>query len=211
MADFTDGDRSWIRWDGPTIVCVVGEFKQGKSSLVNALIGADLCPVDDDMATSVLTLVHHGETPSITVRRSEAGEPKVETIDPSTIRDWVTEAGNPGNERGVERIDIAAPSPFLAEGVAIVDTPGAGGIPNSVPAGFTVTEDTVSEGYEFEFSALPARNWRVTFNASRTEATRRNVGGVALAEFINGYETALKTTPAGDLRIWWGGAGNVAG
>jgi hypothetical protein len=111
-----------------TIVCVVGEFKQGKSSLVNALIGVDLCPVDDDMATSALTLVRHGDTPTITVRRSEAGEPVAEPIDPSTLRDWVTEAGNPGNARKVERIDIAAPSPFLAEGVAIVDTPGAGGV-----------------------------------------------------------------------------------
>ena len=31
-------------------VVVVGEFKQGKSSLVNALLNADICPVDDDIA-----------------------------------------------------------------------------------------------------------------------------------------------------------------
>ena len=43
-----------------TIVCVVGEFKQGKSSLVNALVGAGVCPVDDDLATSAMTLIHHG-------------------------------------------------------------------------------------------------------------------------------------------------------
>lgn len=87
-------------------------------------------------------------------------------------------------------------------------TPGAGGLGASVPQGFAVTEDTVSRGYEFEFSALPTRNWRVTFNASKSTATRTNIGGPALAEFINGYENALKNTAAGDLRIWWGGAGN---
>jgi len=87
-------------------------------------------------------------------------------------------------------------------------TAGAGGIGASTPQGFTVTEDATSEGYEFEFSALPVRNWRLTFNASKSEAVRTNVGGVALAEFINAYDTAVKTTPAGDLRIWWGGAGN---
>lgn len=118
-----------VRCSRPTtIVCVVGEFKQGKSSLVNALIGADLCPVDDDLATSAITLIHASDNHAVTVRRIWDGEPVVETIDPSTIRDWVTEAGNPDNRRGVERIDIGAPNPYLASGVAIVDTPGAGGI-----------------------------------------------------------------------------------
>jgi len=87
-------------------------------------------------------------------------------------------------------------------------TPGRGGLPATAPAGFTLTEDTASEGYEFEVSATPIRNWRLALNASKTEATRRNVGGAALAEFITAYEKALKTTAAGDLRIWWGGAGN---
>ena len=76
------------------------------------------------------------------------------------------------------------------------------------PQGFAVTEDSVSEGYEIEFSALPTRNWRLTLNASKTTAVRNNIGGEALAEFIGNYENALKNTAAGDLRIWWGGAGN---
>ncbi len=78
----------------------------------------------------------------------------------------------------------------------------------STPTGFAVTEDSESKGYEFELSAMPVKNWRLTLNASKTEATRRNIGGKALAEFVTAYEKALKTTAAGDLRIWWGGAGN---
>jgi ribosome biogenesis GTPase A len=31
-----------------TVVCVVGEFKKGKSALINALLGSPVCPVDDD-------------------------------------------------------------------------------------------------------------------------------------------------------------------
>src|SRR5919107_5986632 len=38
-------------------VVVAGEFKQGKSSLVNALVGAAVCPVDDDVATALPTYV----------------------------------------------------------------------------------------------------------------------------------------------------------
>ena len=82
------------------------------------------------------------------------------------------------------------------------------GITASTPAGFAVTEDSESKGYEFELTALPLPNWRVAVNASKTNATRKNVGGAELAEFVTAYEKALKTTAAGDLRIWWGGAGN---
>ena len=78
----------------------------------------------------------------------------------------------------------------------------------SQPLGFTVTEDSVSEGYEIEFNANPTRNWRLTFNATKVEARRSNVGGTNLREFITAYEDALNNTAAGDLRIWWGGAGN---
>ena len=60
-----------------TVVCVVGEFKQGKSSLVNGLLGRTICPVDDDLATSAITLVRYGDEPAPrsaaaarTVRRS---------------------------------------------------------------------------------------------------------------------------------------------
>ena len=79
---------------------------------------------------------------------------------------------------------------------------------SSQPTGFTVTEDSISEGYEIELSGMPTKNWRLTFNASQTEAQRKNVGGAALTTFVANFEKALKTTAAGDLRIWWGGAGN---
>ena len=52
-----------------TVVCVVGEFKQGKSSLVNALLGQNVCPVDDDLATSAITLVRWAEEAGAVVRR----------------------------------------------------------------------------------------------------------------------------------------------
>jgi outer membrane receptor protein involved in Fe transport len=78
----------------------------------------------------------------------------------------------------------------------------------TAPSGFTLTEDSLSKGYEFELNAQVTKNWRLAFNAAKTDATRRNIGGAALADFVAKYEKALKTTPAGDLRIWWGGAGN---
>ena len=50
-------------------VLVVGEFKQGKSQLVNALVNAPVCPVDDDVATAVPTVVRHADTVQVALVR----------------------------------------------------------------------------------------------------------------------------------------------
>jgi len=111
-----------------TIVCVVGEFKQGKSSLVNALLGRAICPVDDDIATSAITLIRYGPEPRVEVRRRADDGVVVETVQPRELTEWVSERGNPDNVKNVERVDISVPHPLLANGLAIVDTPGMGGL-----------------------------------------------------------------------------------
>jgi len=45
-------------------IVVVGEFKMGKSSLVNAIVNAPLSPVDDDVATAKPLRVHYGDEPA---------------------------------------------------------------------------------------------------------------------------------------------------
>lgn len=111
-----------------TIVCVVGEFKQGKSSLVNALLGHPVCPVDDDLATSAITLVRFGEQAGAVVRTKQDGKEVATPIPVTELNQWVSETGNPGNHKGVERVEVAVPSPFLKQGLVIVDTPGMGGL-----------------------------------------------------------------------------------
>ena len=111
-----------------TVVCVVGEFKQGKSSLVNALLEAELCPVDDDLATAVPTVVRQGSAPTVTVHTRRGGQAHAEVVAPSELADWVTEQGNPDNERGVEQVEVALDHPLLDDGLVLVDTPGVGGL-----------------------------------------------------------------------------------
>ena len=43
-----------------TSVLFCGEFKRGKSSLVNAIIGETLCPTDVGIATSVVSIIRYG-------------------------------------------------------------------------------------------------------------------------------------------------------
>jgi hypothetical protein len=113
-----------------TVVCVVGEFKQGKSSLVNGLLGRTICPVDDDLATSAITLVRYGDEASASVRRrGEDGAAATNVAVPiESLSDWVSESGNPRNEKQVERVEITVPSPLLKQGLVVVDTPGMGGL-----------------------------------------------------------------------------------
>jgi GTPase SAR1 family protein len=111
-----------------TVVCVVGEFKQGKSTLVNTLVGEDVCAVDDDLATSVVTLLEHGEERTATAhRRTDQGRQSA-AIDASRVPAIISEAGNPDNRMAIERVDLTLPSPFLKTGISLIDTPGVGGL-----------------------------------------------------------------------------------
>ncbi len=114
-------------------VLVVGEFKQGKSSLINALVARPVCPVDDDIATAVPTLVRWSEAPSAQVLYqpdSNGGDerppPVREPIDIDDIARFATERAVEG--RPVQSVEIGIPSRLLGGGLVLVDTPGVGGL-----------------------------------------------------------------------------------
>ncbi|MBC8092153.1 MAG: dynamin family protein [Pseudonocardia sp.] len=110
--------------DGRTRVLVVGEFKQGKSMLVNGLVGAPVCPTFDDIATAVPTVVRHAAEVTITLVR---GTERIE-IPAAELAAHVCEQGNPGNREGWSHVEVGVPRPVLDGGLEIVDTPGVGGL-----------------------------------------------------------------------------------
>lgn len=124
--------RVHARVTDPTVrVLVVGEFKQGKSSLVNALVAAPVCPVDDDVATAVPTSVRYADAPeAVALWGSEDpdGTPRREPVDVDDAPAFVSEAGNPGNERELAGFEIGLPRQLLRTGLVLVDTPGVGGL-----------------------------------------------------------------------------------
>jgi Dynamin family len=111
--------------DDRTRVLVVGEFKQGKSLLVNGLVGAPVCPTFDDVATAVPTVVRHADALEVVLVRPD-GE-RI-TIPADTLPDHVCEQGNPGNREGWSHAEVGLPRPLLTGGLEIVDTPGVGGL-----------------------------------------------------------------------------------
>ncbi len=105
-------------------VSVLGEFKRGKSTLVNALLGLDLMPTGVLPLTAVATEVVYGP-PGATVVHVDGS---TEEIDLSRLSDYVTEAGNPANERQVRRVEARVPADLLRPGIVLVDTPGIGSV-----------------------------------------------------------------------------------
>lgn len=105
-------------------VVVVGPLNQGKSRFVNALLGVDVCSVGDDETTAVPTLVQHGDRPRADLVLAGDGAERIE-IPPGDLA-RITPATPCADGRTVQRLEVSAPSPLLADGLVFVDTPGVG-------------------------------------------------------------------------------------
>ena len=110
---------------GLFFVACVGQFKRGKSSLLNALVGEPVVPVGVTPVTAVVTVIRHGPRTHARVRIDDGGW---EEVSPADLPDFVTEERNPENRRNVTAVEVFVPSPLLAEGMCLVDTPGIGSI-----------------------------------------------------------------------------------
>lgn len=119
------------RWgDASLTVIVAGDIKRGKSSLLNALVGhTDLLPVDADVATSVHLVLTYGPELVVEVTRlDENSEPSTATIDPADLIDVASMKGDEALRTGVTNVDVQMPNQLLQRGLALVDTPGVGGM-----------------------------------------------------------------------------------
>jgi GTP-binding protein EngB required for normal cell division len=117
--------REMLAGGGVVDVAVLGQFKAGKSSFLNALIGAPVVPVDVLPSTAVVTRIGHGEGERVTVH-GLAGESF--EIPRSRLSEFVTERGNPANEKRVAVVDVELPALASYEGIRFVDTPGMGSV-----------------------------------------------------------------------------------
>jgi len=103
----------------------LGQFKAGKSSLINALIGNDILPVGVIPVTTTITRLQYGPTERAFVRHFDKTQFEIEM---SAIGDFTSEARNPGNKKNVEFLDIELPSLVVYKGLRLVDTPGLGSV-----------------------------------------------------------------------------------
>jgi GTPase Era involved in 16S rRNA processing len=112
-------------------LAVLGQFKRGKSTFINALLGAALLPVAVVPLTAVPIFISWRPSASVRVRfRGDHVREEFSADDPRAIREFlfgfVAEEANPENHLGVERVDLFYPAPILADGTVLIDTPGVG-------------------------------------------------------------------------------------
>lgn len=111
--------------NAPIDVAVLGQFKAGKSSFINSLIGQDVLPVGAIPVTTAITRLQYGPTERAVVRHFDGSARETPFSD---IADFTSEAKNPGNEKNVDVVDIELPSLEHFAGLRLVDTPGLGSV-----------------------------------------------------------------------------------
>ena len=109
-------------------VLVVGEYKQGKSKLINALVGAPVCPVDDDIATRIPTVVGYGETLSAAVLVRHPSTPALSRheVPIDDVGQYVAAETPRFAGADVVGAEILVPREILKHGLRLVDSPGVG-------------------------------------------------------------------------------------
>jgi hypothetical protein len=106
-------------------VACLGQFKRGKSSLLNALVGASVLPTGVVPVTAIVTILRYGPILRAEVHFENGSRQHVPV---QSISDYVSEERNPENFRGVAAVDVFVPSALLASGMCLVDTPGIGSV-----------------------------------------------------------------------------------
>ncbi|GLY03034.1 dynamin family protein [Actinoplanes sp. NBRC 101535] len=173
-ADLAELRRTHLTRPG---VVVVGETKRGKSSLINALLGAPgLSPVDVTVATTAY--LHFQPGPEFTAKAylPGVGEP----IDVQDLR-----------QPRARRIEVTHPAPML-QYLSLLDTPGAGGLD---PVHATIALDAVRRGTALLFVAdasAPLSKPELDFLAAATERVDAVVFALAKIDAYPQWRTILE-------------------
>jgi GTP-binding protein EngB required for normal cell division len=180
-------------------LAVLGQFKRGKSTLLNALLRESFLPTAVVPLTAIPTLIAYGPARRVEVVFQDG---RREAIAPTAINQYVTETGNPHNEKGVARVDVYHPAAMLARGVILIDTPGIGStflhntettlefLREVDAALFVISADPPLTAVELEFlQAVQARVARIFFALNKIDY----LSPAEQAEAIRFFATTMQT------------------
>ena len=115
--------------EGRLRVAMLGQFKRGKSTLLNALLGAPLLPTGITPVTAIPAYVRAASLPSLRIEFEGSRKP-FESEDaaefPNILSRYVSKSENPSNREQVLGVEIAINSVAFSDRVVLVDTPGVG-------------------------------------------------------------------------------------
>ena len=187
---------------------VVGQFKRGKTSLINALLGAEILPVAVVPLTSIVTIMTYGEALRIKVYFNDG---KIAEIKPESLVEYVTEKGNPKNVKDVREVVLTYPSPYLKDGVRLIDTPGVGSIyqhntdvayqylPKSDAALFLLSVDQPMSKAELDFlKDVKEYSNKIFFVLNKADYLREN----DLKESVEFSKNGLKEAMGSEVKLF---------
>ncbi|MDM7985917.1 MAG: dynamin family protein [Smithella sp.] len=117
--------QSLLAENPPIDIAVLGQFKAGKSSFLNSLLGQSVLPVGAIPVTTAITRLQYGAEEKVIVRHFDGHTTEVPLAE---IVKFTSEAENPGNSKNVAIVDIELPSLQKYSGLRLVDTPGLGSV-----------------------------------------------------------------------------------
>jgi GTPase SAR1 family protein len=187
---------------------VLGQFKRGKTTLINALLGAEILPTAIVPLTSIATILKYGEALNIKVYFNDG---RVTEIEPPTLTRYVTEKGNPRNEKDVQEVIITYPSSYLKDGVRLIDTPGVGSVyehntdvayqylPKSDAALFLLSVDQPVSKAELDFlKDVKEYSHRIFFLQNKADY----VGSEDLSESISFSKKIIEECMGSEVKIF---------
>lgn len=112
------------------VVPVVGVQGSGKSTLLNALVfTTPVLPVDADETTCVpVEIIGTTKAAEFATVMLKNGQSRKVTASEESLKEFVHNGMNPGNEKGVDRIILESPAQMFQNGLVLVDLPGTGSL-----------------------------------------------------------------------------------
>ncbi len=104
-------------------VVVLGQFKAGKSSLINSFLRRDVLPMGVLPVTAIITRLVYGSEEHVVITKLDGSKFEISINELSA---YVTEKENPENEKKVYLVDIELPELKGFEKLRLIDTPGLG-------------------------------------------------------------------------------------
>jgi len=137
LGDAAAGERRQLEQLGQRLgqgqfhLAVLGQFKRGKSTFLNALLGDPILPTSVVPLTAIPTFIRHGKTRRVDVLFRDGKSPRrLASEEPHELSkllgQFVSEQANPENRLAVEAVSIEHPAAILRDGLVLIDTPGIG-------------------------------------------------------------------------------------
>ena len=117
-------------------IAVIGQFKRGKTTLINTILGRPLLPVGIVPITAAITRIEYAEAAAGAAGAATAGDHATvyfsnglsEAVPAEDLHAYISEQENHDNERGVAEVELLTDADFLKDGLTLVDTPGVGSV-----------------------------------------------------------------------------------